>query len=276
MKKIIAAIVLLLIIVSMAVPSASSKEYVRAADSAVINQAIKTQLEAEESDTVVRIYHMSIKDAFTEYDTVDQALLSEDLSGISYAVISEHSAVRYYENNDGIYRHTNTYAFQIPTSFYSEGNGKIWEQIGSDAIIYYRYFIHGTAQDSAVFYKTSQGDFVYYYTQKIGQHLFPLKDFISYQNAPYPLTFSNEIVGETMRLNDYFYFFYDTVPLKENYRFFLCAVVLLLIAGIITTAVIVYRKKYKVHIPSSQTQEVPFDPDLIINHCLNSTACLKQ
>lgn len=271
MKKIIAALILLIIFISISIPTASSKEYVRAADSASVSQALRSQLEAEDNDTVIRIYHMPVKDAFTEYDTVDQALISQDLSQIYYAVMDPEGAINYYENTDGRYHRANESALNIPIDFYLEGNMQIWNQIGSDAIIYYRYFIHGTAQDSAVFYKTSQGDFVYYTAPGIGQNLFPLKDFISYQNAPYPLPGSREYQALHFKFRDFY-----ANPISENTWLFLSLGALLLIAGSLTAAVILYRKKYKLHLPSPQPQETPFDPEPIIDHCINCTAPAKQ
>lgn len=270
MKKIIVVFILLLILAAVAFPAASSKEYVRAADSATVSEQVKSQLKVDESDTVIRVYCMSIKEAFTKFDTVDQALLSDSLSSVYYAIMDAEGRINYYENRGGRYIPVKADGISIPIDFYLEGNIQIWNQIGSDAIIYYRYFINdGT--DSAVYYKTSQGEFVYYSTSKIGQNLFPLKDFISYQNAPYPLPGSREYQALRFKFRDFY-----ANPISENPWFFLSAGALLLIAGICAAAVILYRKKYMLHIPSPQSQEAPFDPDLIINHCLNSTACAKQ
>ncbi len=264
MKKVIAVFILILLLAAFAAPAASSTEYVRAADSGTVSQTVKSQLDAEETDTVIRIYSISIQEAFTEFDSIDEALVSDKLSGVYYAVIGDFGSVKYYENIDGTYRRVSADTVGSPVNFYRKGDLQIWNQIGSDAIIYYRYFLNdGT--NSAIYYKTSQGEYVYYYNPDIGHNLFYLRDFISYQIDPYPLPGSGAYTALRFKFRDFY-----ANPISENPWFFLSAGALALLAGICTAVVIIYRKKFRPHIPNFQRQETLFDPDIIIGHCVSS------
>ncbi len=191
MKKsiLIGIIFAMLITMSMTVFAAENGvDTVKNKDSINISQEERQLLGAKDSEKVIRIYNVSIRNAFANVKSIDELLKSEGL------ILSQYYLVQAVDN-------TYIYKDIIDNVSIDLGNdvpidsramkalqeNKVIAKVSSEIEIYETYYLTGetTYTGSAIYYKTNKGDYVYYsyYAVGSGEYLFPIKDFCEYQKA---------------------------------------------------------------------------------------------
>ena len=151
----------------------------------------------DDCTNIIILYNTPLRFAFTEYSNIDDVLTSKELLAKYYAV----------EHKDGSFTFFNEDLKELKSNSYTEIDGKTVELpfinmpegavnayknsdfakecISPDAVIESVYYLSGenSMMGTAVYYKTSVGDYVYYYYHTIGEMLFPLDDFCDFQQA---------------------------------------------------------------------------------------------
>ena len=193
MKKILIVGLILAMIMSLPVVAFAAEERntnMEFNDSLTISDEVRQQLNVQTSESIYRIYNLSIYMAFSQINCVEELLEKDELILSEYYVIQTTEGTLSYRGvidnkvvnfgDDVTINSTALKAFQ---------NGDVAKKISSDIEIYETYYFSGETSytGSAIYYKTNKGDYVYYnhYALGNGEYLFPVKDFCDYQRAVY-------------------------------------------------------------------------------------------
>lgn len=155
------------------------------------------RLYPDDCTNIFILYNTPLRFAFTEYSNIDDVLTGKELLAKYYAV----------EHNDGSFTFFNEDLKELKSNSYTEIDGKTVELpfinmpegavnayknsdfakecISPDAEIESVYYLssESSMMGTAVYYKTSVGDYVYFVHHDIGSALFPITDFCKYQQA---------------------------------------------------------------------------------------------
>ena len=143
---------------------------------------------------IFRLYNVPIRFAFVDYDNIDDILASEYILQRCFVVEQQDGSMTFYtEHLDEI--RSNRYTIvngeqkqlqyiPIPDKTYERFTDKdfVKNNISPDAELENIYYLSGESSmmGTAIYYRTSVGDYVYY-----KEMLFPVKDFCKYQKAIY-------------------------------------------------------------------------------------------
>ena len=134
----------------------------------------------------MRYYNASVRSAFTEYDNIDNILDSRYVLQKLYVVEQQDGSFKYYDEDLTEIKSSSSY-LNIPEKAYTAFWDKdfVNKYISSNAKLENIYYISGEINQmgTAIYYKTSVGDYVYYNYYSIGEKLFPIEDFCKYQKA---------------------------------------------------------------------------------------------
>lgn len=131
---------------------------------------------------VVKVYNVPIRHAFTEYQNINDVMQSDYVLGEYYIVERTDGTLEYYGDDFTTVSPLNNADKPLAAV---KNNDFAKRYISSDAVIEGVYYLYGerSMMGTAVYYKTSVGDYVYYYYHTIGEMLFPLNDFCDFQQA---------------------------------------------------------------------------------------------
>lgn len=147
--------------------------------------------------SIMRHYNVPLRGAFTEFDNIDDVLASASVLKKYYVVEYEDGSVRFYDEHLNEMK-SNSYTIRngervalpyltLPEKawnvFYNADFAKTY--IAPDAQVENVYWLSGESSmmGTAIYYRTSVGDYVYYYYHTIGEALFPVAEFCAYQQA---------------------------------------------------------------------------------------------
>lgn len=173
--------------------------------------------------SIMRYYNVPLRGAFTEFDNIDDVLASAYALKKYYVVEYEDGSVKSYnehfqEMKSSSYTIRNGEQVALPyltipenawNAFYNSDFAKTY--IAPDAQVENVYWLSGESSmmGTAIYYRTSVGDYVYYYYHTIGETLFPVSDFCAYQqaikdeNAKYPESGGGINIADVWDLTDY-------------------------------------------------------------------------
>ena len=173
--------------------------------------------------SIMRYYNVPLRGAFTEFDNIDDVLASAYVLKKYYVVEYEDGSVKSYnehfqEMKSNSYTIRNGEQVALPyltipenarNAFYNSDFVKTY--IAPDAQVENVYWLSGESSmmGTAIYYRTSVGDYVYYYYHTIGETLFPVSDFCAYQqaikdeNAKYPESGGGINIADVWDLTDY-------------------------------------------------------------------------
>lgn len=193
MKKTLIIGLILAMIMSLPVIAFAAEE--RSADmefndSLAISDEVRQQLNVHASERVFKIYNISIHMAFSQINCVEELLENDELIlSEYYAIQTTEGALSYRGVIDNKVVNFSDDVTINSTALKALQNGDVAKKISSDVEIYKTYYFSGETSytGSAIYYKTSKGDYVYYnhYALGNGEYLFPVKDFCDYQRAVY-------------------------------------------------------------------------------------------
>ncbi len=167
------------------------------ASNAFISVNDDPSLYPDDCTNIISVYNTPLRFAFTEYSNIDGVLTGKELLAKYYAV----------EHKDGSFTFFNEDLKKLKSNSYTEIDGKTVElpfinmpegavnayknsdfakkYISPDAEIESVYYLssESSMMGTAVYYKTSVGDYVYFVHYDIGSALFPITDFCKYQQA---------------------------------------------------------------------------------------------
>lgn len=166
---------------------------------------------AEAVKSVIRIYNTSLHSAFAKNANITEFLNSTDVIQIMYVVEYTDGTFRAF-NNDSNYTEI------LSNGFTKEENGvesanppvsisakaiealqtnSVINKISSDIKVNNVYYLYGepSMSGTAVYYETNKGDYVYYFHYDIGECLFPLTEFCSFQKAIIEESIRNPVDG---------------------------------------------------------------------------------
>lgn len=132
--------------------------------------------------SVMRLYNVPLRMAFTDYDNIDDVMSSSYVLRTYYIVE--------YEGNTEVYNEQFKefdYTTRIPAHAMERFKDKdfVSKYISPTAELKNIYYLSGEASHmgTAIYYRTSEGDYVYYHYSSIGENLFTIDDFCAYQQA---------------------------------------------------------------------------------------------
>ena len=173
--------------------------------------------------SIMRYYNVPLRGAFTEFDNIDDVLASASVLKKYYVVEYEDGSVRFYDEHLNEMK-SNSYTIRngervalpyltLPEKawnvFYNADFAKTY--IAPDAQVENVYWLSGESSmmGTAIYYRTSVGDYVYYYYHTIGETLFPVSEFCAYQQAikdeiaKYPESGGGINIADVWDLTDY-------------------------------------------------------------------------
>lgn len=173
--------------------------------------------------SIMRYYNVPLRGAFTEFDNIDDVLASASVLKKYYIVEYEDGSVKSYDEHlnemksniqtihDGV--QVDLPYLTIPekawNAFYNADFAKTY--ISPHAQVENVYWLSGESSmmGTAIYYRTSVGDYVYYYYHTIGEALFPVAEFCAYQQAikdeiaKYPEAGGGINIADVWDLTDY-------------------------------------------------------------------------
>ncbi|MCR4638787.1 dockerin type I repeat-containing protein [Ruminococcus sp.] len=185
-------------------------------------------LNADTFKNVFRLYNTPVRFVFSEYSNIDKAFDSKYMN-ICYYVV---------EHTDGWFSFYNEELKEYKSARYTIRDGKevklpygeveqrsyevyldsdiVKERISPDVVIKEKYFLSGESNHmgTAVYFKTSAGDYVYYRNYDVGEVFMPVAEFCKLQKAireelsKYP----DDNGGGAVDITDV----YDIAPYKLN------------------------------------------------------------
>ena len=182
-KKLLVFVLIAAILFSFSSVAYASEVPVATEDSKLVSEEIVSQIVPTGTGKVFRIYSISLRFAFAYYQNIDEILASPYLLEVFYAkkINGEYAHWRYKDNEckpaNGV--RVNSRAMKMLET------DEVIGYIGSDVIVYNTYYLSGETshKGSAIYYKTNQGDYVYYSHNTAGELLFPVEDFCAFQKA---------------------------------------------------------------------------------------------
>ncbi|WP_019679141.1 dockerin type I repeat-containing protein [Ruminococcus flavefaciens] len=136
--------------------------------------------------SIMRYYNVPVRSAFTEYDNIDDILVSKYVLQKLYIVEQQDGSFKYYDEDLTEIKSSSSY-LNIPEKAYTAFWDKdfVNKYISSNAKLENIYYISGEINQmgTAIYYKTTVGDYVYFYHYSIGEKLFSIEDFCKYQKA---------------------------------------------------------------------------------------------
>lgn len=152
---------------------------------------------SEDFKSVMKVYNVPIRFAFSEFSNIDEVLKSEEILGAYYVIERTDCSLEIY--NDSLEKVSSnrlaevdgkvTTILPIDISYTSlevfKDDSFIKKNISEDAELENVYFISGESSmmGTAIYYRTTDGDYVYYNHSDIGEAMFPIEDFCRYQQA---------------------------------------------------------------------------------------------
>ncbi len=204
MKKAIGSIMVLFmtLVFMLTIMANEDAELKSSMDSFNIDSSIKEKIGVLENDKVVfKIYSISIHHDFSTANSIKEILAEENILCTTYVVEKEDGGYKFYQNYNGEYLEIFSNRFtiidgnevQLPVVSFSDEimtafmTNDIINKISSTIQIKNIYYLDGasTRTGTAIYYETDKGDYVYYRHHSIGEKLFPLSDFCSYQKEIY-------------------------------------------------------------------------------------------
>lgn len=136
--------------------------------------------------SVMRFYNVPIRFVFTEYDNIDDILASAYATKKYFVVEQQDGSFKYYDEHLSEIRSSSSY-LDIPEKAFAAFWDKefVKKYISFDAELENIYYLSGETSHmgTAIYYKTSVGDYVYYNHYSLGEKLFPIGNFCKYQKA---------------------------------------------------------------------------------------------
>lgn len=152
---------------------------------------------SEDFKSVMKVYNVPIRFAFSEFNNIDEVLKSEEILGTYYVV--EHTDCSLDIYNDSLEKVSSnrlaevdgkvTTILPIDISYRAlekfQDDSFIEKNISEDVELKNVYFLSGEScmMGTAIYYRTTAGDYVYYNHYDIGETIFPIDDFCKYQQA---------------------------------------------------------------------------------------------
>lgn len=172
---------LFLIAILLAVPG-NAHQNTTAEDSSHISEETLGQLPLEEGDRVVRLYNISILSDFSLNDNIDD-LLQNFEPQVIYAVESmngERNAYGFWDGDCVQMHHYDGFYVLLETYL----NNSVIELLDPNIVVEQSYYFMGETNynGSAIYYKTTLGDYVYYRCMRHGfdgEYLFSADAFFS-------------------------------------------------------------------------------------------------
>lgn len=150
-----------------------------------ISDDVRIQLKLEETEFVIKEYHLDIISAFSMDLEVESAITSEEDCGPTYLVISDGDVkYRCSINPDGSGLTKRDRKYLIIDSCEMDAiqeivEGNAIKKISPDIQIHCVYYMRNliTFEGAAIYYETDKGEFVYYSESTTGEYLMPLSAF---------------------------------------------------------------------------------------------------
>ena len=151
----------------------------------------------QDFESIMRWYNIPIRGAFTEYNNIDDVLVSKYVLRKYYVVEYKDGSIKFYneqldEMKSNRYTIIDGKEVLLPFSpisskaFETFKNQDIMQNnLGSEVETESVFYMSGetSMMGTAIYYRTSIGDYVYYYHSSIGEKLFPVDDFCKFQQA---------------------------------------------------------------------------------------------
>ena len=279
MKKIIAALILLVIMITIPVMTVSSNSSLLVDDSASVSNEIRQQINAINCP-VIYIYN-SLISTYADADSIAEVLDGTSLYTPHYLVYMAENNIHHWRKN-----HSKEYEEFIPKNtinsitlqFYL--NNSIASYLESGTVINSAYVLHDkrTAHD-AIIYRTNIGDYVYLYIDQLGPCLFSADAFLSYMRLISEVkfaTFSDNYNFNICNLSNYklnsstFAPHSNTIPwVPRNLLAYICIGSNILIIAVIIISIRIYRRKLKPHVPYHENPGAKLESEFIKHHTIN-------
>lgn len=145
--------------------------------------------------SIMRLYNVPLRGAFTDYKNIDDVLESKEVLGKYYVVEYEDGSLKFYNEELTELKSTRRTIkdgewidlpyIDIPEKAFERFKDVdfVKKYISPEAETKNVYFLSGESSmmGTAIYYRTSVGDYVYYDHYSIGEKLFPVDDFCEYQ-----------------------------------------------------------------------------------------------
>ena len=158
--------------------------------------------------SIMRLYNVPLRMAFTSYDNIDDVLSSSYVLRKYYLVEYVNGTEVYTEELKKF-----NYTTRIPECAMERFKDEYFVKtyISPTAELKNIYYLSGEASQmgTAIYYSTTEGDYVYYYYAPIGENLFTIEDFCDYQQAvraeyaKYPESGGGTDISDVWDLSEY-------------------------------------------------------------------------
>ena len=163
-------------------------------------------LGVDSSDNVVKMYNISVVDAFHDYRSITDVLSSEYYNQILYVVVTDNKepTVYFAKPRKGeeipVKAHDDNLVQSKDLSAYFDET--LIKSISPNITVYNVYYIWSVPdrEGISIYYETDLGDFVYYHNG--GEYLMPINAFCDYMNILYNRTYGlDEDTGSESAFN---------------------------------------------------------------------------
>lgn len=181
MKRLLIILVSIMIVLPTIMVCAA--EATVAEDSTSVSTEIRDILEIPEGANVIRLYKMEVISAFSKSDTIDDILAANNVLEIYYVEMPD-GTVKELVITDGVVWETDySAANSLAMQFYKSDD--VLELIGEEADVQNVYYLTGEISHTgtAIYYRTSKGDYVYYNETEIGECFFAAETFFGFMDA---------------------------------------------------------------------------------------------
>ena len=183
MKRMLLMLVTLMLLLPTVMVGA--EETVRMDDSRSVSTEIYDLLEIPDDAGVTRLYKMNLVAAFAKSGTLDDLPATTDISEI-YCVQMPDGTVKELLITDGVVWEADiTTVNTLAMQFYK--SDEVLELIGEDADVQNVYYLTGEIHKTgtAIYYRTSKGDYVYYVGIGAKEYFFTAEMFFDFMDAVY-------------------------------------------------------------------------------------------
>lgn len=182
MKRALALLLLLALMLPVFCFSTSAEEYTDPKDSRHISPEISDEIDLEDTDFIIKCYVSYISHDFASYLSIDEIL---DKGYVRYIQrkLSDSQLHIYMTDGNGEYVEVDSsYDLFYSQTFDELQTGEAIKAVSSDIVIQSVYYLWGenTHSGTAIYYKTNLGDYVYYRQHWLGEKLFPAEVFFAY------------------------------------------------------------------------------------------------
>lgn len=178
-------LLIMLVCVMILLPTimASAEEIMPAEDSTFVSTEIRDILAVPEDAAVTRLYKTQIISAFSKSDTIDEVLAATNNLEIYYVEMPD-GTVKELVITDGVVWETDVSTVNSSAMQFYKGDD-VLDLIGEEADVQNVYYLTGEISHTgtAIYYRTSKGDYVYYNGIGAGECFFSAATFFEFMDA---------------------------------------------------------------------------------------------